>query len=191
MVDNLLLHNEFKNLLLSPEELALIISGYQKKHIKKGEFIINSGTVVNHYYFVDSGFLRSFILDVNGNEVTTNFYSKTEMILEETSFFLRTPAREYIQAVEDCVLWSKNFDTFQEHFNALEKYRDWGRAHLSKNFFAFKQRSLSMITETATDRYKSLLEHNPEVIKKASLKHIASYLGITDTSLSRIRKEIN
>jgi CRP-like cAMP-binding protein len=191
MIDNLVLLHEFKNLLFSSEELELIISGYQKKHIKKGEFIVNKGVVVNHYYLVDSGFLRSFVIDINGNEITTNFYSKTNMILEETSFFLRTPAKEYIQAVEDCVLWSKNFDTFQENFNASEKYRDWGRAHLSKNFFAFKQRSISMITETATDRYKNLLEHNPQVIKKASLKHIASFLGITDTSLSRIRKEIS
>ena len=71
-----------------------------------------------------------------------------------------------------------------------EKYREWGRAHLAKNFFEFKQRSLSMITETATDRYKNLVEINPEIVKKASLKHIASFLGITATSLSRIRKSI-
>ena len=190
MIDNLRLINEFKDLQLSREELEFIVSGYQKINIKKGELIINAHSVVNHYYLVESGFLRSFVIDVDGNEVTTNFYTNESMILEETSFFLKTPTKEYIQAIEDTVLWSKDYNTFQEHFNTSEKYREWGRAHLSKNFFEFKQRSLSMITDSAKDRYINLLENHSEIIKKASLKHIASFLGITDTSLSRIRKEI-
>lgn len=190
MNTNSMLNNEFKECFFSSEELELILSGYQKKSIKKGDFIVKPGTIVNHYYLVDSGFLRSYVIDIKGNEVSINFYSNTNLILEETSFFLKTPAKEYIQAIEDCVLWSKDFNTFQEHFNVSEKYREWGRAHLAKNFFEFKQRSLSMITETATDRYKNLVEINPEIVKKASLKHIASFLGITATSLSRIRKSI-
>ncbi len=191
MIDNAMLNNQFKEYFFSPQELKLILSGYQRININKGDIIEKPGAIVNHYYLVDSGFLRSFVIDLAGNEVTTNFYSNADIILEETSFFLRTATKEYIQAVENCVLWSKDFDTFQEHFNASEKYRDWGRAHLSKNFFTFKQRSLSMITQTATHRYKNLLANNPEIIKKASLKHIASFLGITDTSLSRIRKEVS
>ncbi|WP_272148600.1 Crp/Fnr family transcriptional regulator [Tenacibaculum aiptasiae] len=184
------LTHEFKDLLLSKEEQQVIFSGYQLIKVKKGDFLINSGKIVNHYYLVEKGFLRSFVIDVKGNEVTTNFYGKGAIILEETSFFLRTPTKEYIQVMEDAELWTKDFDTFQEHFNFSEKYREWGRAHLSKNFFEFKQRSLAMITETAKERYQDLVENSPEIIQKASLKHIASFLGITDTSLSRIRKEI-
>ena len=190
MNHNSMLNNEFKDWFVSSEELELILSGYKKITINKGDFIVKPGTLVKHYYLVDSGFLRSYVIDIKGNEVTINFYASASLILEETSFFLKTPAKEYIQAIEECVLWSKDFNTFQEHFNLSEKYREWGRAHLAKNFFALKQRSLSMITETATDRYKNLLTNNPEIIKKASLKHIASFLGITDTSLSRIRKRI-
>lgn len=84
----------------------------------------------------------------------------------------------------------KDFETFNAHFNQFEYYRDWGRAHLVTNFFALKQRTLSMITDQASDRYQELLETRPEIFQKASLKHIASFLGITDTSLSRIRKEM-
>ncbi len=190
MKNNSVLIGEFKELLLSSEELELILSGYKTVSFKKGEYLIKQGAIVNNYYLVEKGFLRSFVIDVNGNEVTTNFYLEGSMILEETSFFLRTPTKEYIQVVEDCELWVKDFDTFQEHFNTSEKYREWGRAHLAQNFFAFREHSLTMITETATNRYKTLLDNRPEIIKKASLKHIASFLGITDTSLSRIRKEL-
>ena len=190
MEETTVLTNEFKDILLSKEEQQVIFSGYQKINVKKREFLITSGKIVNHYYIVEKGFLRSFVIDVKGNEVTTNFYSQGSIILEETSFFLRIPTKEYIQVMEDTELWIKDFDTFQEHFNFSEKYREWGRAHLSKNFFEFKQRSLGMITESATERYQDLVEDYPEIIQKASLKHIASFLGITDTSLSRIRKEL-
>lgn len=190
MESNSVLIDEFKELFLCTDELQLILSGYKKVDFKKGDFILKKGSVVNNYYLVEKGFLRSFVIDTDGNEVTTNFYLEGSMILEETSFFLRTPTKEYIQVVEDCELWLKDFDTFQEHFNQSEKYREWGRAHLAQNFFKFKEHSLAMITESATNRYKNLLKSRPEIIKKASLKHIASFLGITDTSLSRIRKGI-
>ncbi|CAL2101817.1 cAMP-binding proteins - catabolite gene activator and regulatory subunit of cAMP-dependent protein kinases [Tenacibaculum sp. 190130A14a] len=184
------LYKEFKDLLLSEEEQRLIFSGYEKIVVKKGELLLKKGAIVNNYYLVEKGFLRSFVLDIEGNQVTTSFYTEGNIVLEETSFFLRTATQESIEVLEDSVLWSKNFVIFQEHFNTSEKYREWGRAHLTKNFFEFKQRSLSMITKTAKERYLDLLENRPEVLQKANLKDIASYLGITDTSLSRIRKEI-
>lgn len=184
------LYKEFKELLLSEEEQKLILSGYKKILVEKGELLIKKEAIVNNYYLIESGFLRSFVFDTEANEVTTNFYAKGDVVLEETSFFLRQPTKENIEALESTVLWSKNFDVFQEHFNFSEKYREWGRAHLAKSFFEFKQRSLAMITETAKNRYLSMLENKPEILQKANLKHIASYLGITDTSLSRIRKEI-
>lgn len=134
--------------------------------------------------------MRAFAIDIDGNEVTTNFFNSGELILEESSFFLRIPTRENIQANENCVLWRKDFNTFQEDFNSIEKYREWGRGHLVKNFLALKQRNLAQITETAKERYEDLVNNSPIIIQKASMKDIASYLGITDTSLSRIRKEL-
>ncbi|MFK8060803.1 MAG: Crp/Fnr family transcriptional regulator [Polaribacter sp.] len=190
MDDQKILIDDLKDAFLSDKELETILSGYQKVLIKKNEYILKQDKVCDAYYFVSEGFLRSYAIDYNGNEVTTNFFSKTDLILEETSFFLRIPSKENIQAIEDCVLWKKNFDVFDIHFNSFDKYREWGRAHLVKNFFALKQRSLSMITETAKERYKNLLYEHPNIVQQASLKHIASYLGVTDTSLSRIRKEI-
>ena len=71
-----------------------------------------------------------------------------------------------------------------------EAYRDWGRTYLVRNFFALKERTLSMITDSASERYKELINNRPGIFQKTSLKHIASFLGITDSSLSRIRKEV-
>ena len=71
----------------------------------------------------------------------------------------------------------------------MPEFRDFGRSILVKGFSSLKVRMLSMITETAEQRYDTLLKTNPEIFQHAALKHIATYLGITDTSLSRIRKE--
>lgn len=182
--------NELSCLNLSKEDLTTLIEGYKKVELKKGDYLVKAGGIVEGYYLVIEGFFRSYVIDYEGNEVTTNFYGKDELILEESSFFMQVPTKEYIQATEDCQLWMKDFETFNDHFNQFEQYRDWGRAHLVRNFFALKQRTLSMITDHASDRYKELLENRPEIFQKASLKHIASFLGVTDTSLSRIRKEM-
>lgn len=188
MDDEKILHQELGNIGLHQEDFENLIKGYQKIAIKKGEFLIKSGSIVKAYYFVISGFLRSYVIDFNGNEVTTNFYQKDDLVLEETSFFMQIPTKEYIQATEDCVLWIKDLETFNEHFKLYEAYREWGRSHLVSNFFTLKQRTLSVITDKASDRYLELITTRPVIFQKISLKHIASFLGITDSSLSRIRK---
>jgi len=78
----------------------------------------------------------------------------------------------------------------QTLFHNIPEFREFGRMILVKGFIAFKQRALSLINETAEQRLENLIKVRPEIFQKAPLKNIASYLGITDTSLSRIRREI-
>jgi CRP-like cAMP-binding protein len=89
--------------------------------------------------------------------------------------------------VEGC---SITFEQLNHLFHSLPEFREFGRRILVRGYAALKARMLSMITDTAEERYEKLLQSNPEVFQHAALKHIASYLGITDTSLSRIRKEL-
>lgn len=72
----------------------------------------------------------------------------------------------------------------------IEAFREVGRTRLINNYFELKNHSISVIADQAKERYLNLLEEKPSIIKNVPLKHIATYLGITDTSLSRIRKEI-
>ncbi|WP_226990068.1 Crp/Fnr family transcriptional regulator [Cellulophaga baltica] len=104
---------------------------------------------------------------------------------------MRNPTRENIQALTDCVCWQLDFDTFQKLFHSIESFREQGRTTLVKSYFNLKSHNISMIADQAKERYENLLKENPLIIQNVSLKHIATYLGITDTSLSRIRKEIS
>lgn len=177
--------------LISLEVASQIANHFESKLVVRNQKILEEGTVSDEYLFLEKGFMRSFAHDTEGNEVTTNFYSPGDVIFEVASFFNRTKSKENIQALTDCVGWYITYEQLNNLFHALPEFREFGRSILVKGFSELKTRMLSMITETAEERYISLLKTNPEIFQQASLKNIASFLGITDTSLSRIRKELS
>jgi len=166
-----------------------IVDQFQQKTILKNQFHLNAGRVCDEYLFLESGFLRAFAYDVDANEVTTGFYTPGQIVFEVSSFFTRSRSKENIQALTDCEGWFISFEQLNELFHSLPEFREFGRSVLVQGFAGLKNRMLSTITETAEERYAHLLQTNPEIFQHAPLKTIASYLGITDTSLSRIRKD--
>lgn len=175
--------------LVSQKNAEEIAGTFIPKEIGKNEFLSKEGRICNEYFFLENGFMRAFAHDTQGNDVTTNFYSSNQVVFEITSFFNRTISKENTQAIVDCSGWYITYEQLNNLFHSLPEFREFGRAILVKGFSSLKIRMLSMITETAEQRYNAMLKTNPEIFKHAALKHIASYLGITDTSLSRIRKE--
>jgi CRP-like cAMP-binding protein len=171
-------------------EVDTVISSFTRIEFKKGDFLLKAGQIANEYFCLESGLIRAFVYNYQGDDITTNFFGENDIVVEASSLFQRIPTKENIQALTDCVCWRIDFSTFQQHFHQIEGFREWGRGYLSQSSFHYKQRSISMIADSATDRYLSLLKEQPQVLQFAPLKHIATYLGVTDTSLSRIRKEI-
>jgi CRP/FNR family transcriptional regulator, anaerobic regulatory protein len=171
-------------------EISTIVSAHDKVRIKKGEYLLKEGEVAHEYYCLEDGLIRAFAVSNEGKEVTTGFFSPNEIVIEVASLFLRTPTKENIQALTDCTCWKIGLDKFQQLFESVDGFSEWGRAWMSGVLFSTKQRSLLMITDSATERYLTLQKEHPEIIRQVPLKYIASYLGVTDTSLSRIRKEL-
>ncbi|HET6538837.1 MAG TPA: Crp/Fnr family transcriptional regulator [Chryseolinea sp.] len=189
MASQQLIHFFRSSNLVSLKAAEEIAETFSPKSVKKSEFLFKEGRVCNDYYFLESGFIRAFAYNTEGNDVTTNFYSSNQVVFEVASFFNRTPLKENYQALVDCEGWFITYEQLNKLFHSMQEFRDFGRSILVKGFSALKIRMLAMITETAEQRYDALLKSNPEIFKHAALKYIASYLGITDTSLSRIRKE--
>jgi CRP-like cAMP-binding protein len=157
----------------------------------KNEYFLRDGQASNEYMFIAQGFMRAFAVNTDGNDVTTNFYSSNQVVFEVSSFFNRTRSRENIQCLSDTHGHVLTFEELNSLFHSLPAFREFGRLILVRGFSQLKLRMLSMITESAEQRYLSLLESNPQIFQVAPLKQVASYLGITDTSLSRIRKELS
>ncbi len=168
-----------------------IADQFKSKEIIKNHFQLTSGKICDEYLFLEKGYMRSFAHDIDGNEVTTGFYLPGHIVFEVSSFFNRTRSKENIQALTDCEGWFITFEQLNNLFHSLPEFREFGRSILVKGFAELKTRMLSAITETAEERYEHLLKNSPEIFQHTSLKNIASYLGITDTSLSRIRKELS
>jgi len=167
-----------------------IIAAYQLRHFKKNDFLLKEDDIAKVYYFVESGYFRSFATDQNGQDVSTGFFRRKDVAIDWPSFLLRKPSLENIQALSDGACWELDFDGFQKLFHEFEAFRNAGRTRLVSTYFELKRKSVSTITDSAKDRYLKLLSEKPDLLQHVSLKHIASYLGITDTSLSRIRKEV-
>jgi CRP-like cAMP-binding protein len=175
---------------ISEETAIAIANNFESIHFNKNEFVLKSGNVCTNYIFLESGFMRSFAIDPNGNEVTTNFYSGKQIVIDVASYFQQIPSKENIQALTDCKCWYGKIEEFKVLYHMIPEFREFGRTILAKGYVELKERTLSIINQTAEERYLVLIKNNPEIFQNAPLKHIASYLGITDTSLSRIRKEI-
>ena len=180
-----------ENIIPIPREKVEEIAGhFQGMEIRKNDFFIKQGRVCDTYLFLEHGFIRSYTFDLEGNEVTTEFYSNNQIVFEVGSFFQKSLSKENYQALEDSSGWYIDFNQLQMMFHSIPEFREFGRMILVKGFISFKQRALSLINESAEHRYETLINARPEIFKRAPLKYIASYLGITDTSLSRIRREL-
>lgn len=186
-----LLSKVYAHPLISVNELEKIINAHQKVSYRKGEHILKKGEVSNSYLILESGLMRSFAFDYKGDDITTDFFSDHEIVIEVLSLFQRTPAQENIQALTDCECWKIEYDVFQELYHSIAGFSEWGRLWMTARLFHFKQRSVEMVTISAKDRYLQLIREKPQIVLQSPLKYTASYLGITDTSLSRIRKEIS
>lgn len=177
--------------LVSLSTAQEIAGHFSHQQLVKGAFLLKAGQIPDAYFFLDRGFVRAFAEDTHGNEVTTAFYSPGEMIFEVASFFNRTRSRENIQTLTDCEGWFITYQQLNALFHGLPEFREFGRWVLASGFASLKGRMLSTITETAEERYAELLRAKPEIFQHAPLKYIATYLGITDTSLSRIRANLS
>jgi len=177
--------------LLKKEDYEKICKAHTKVEFQQGSMLLEIGKIAKEFYIIEKGLFRSFLYDYNGSETTTEFYCPDEILIESLSLFQRMPSKENFQAIADSVVWKIEYETFQELLQNIEGFREWGRTWATSQIFILKQRSINVLTINATDRYLNLIKERPQIIKQSPLKYIASYLGITDTSLSRIRKEIS
>ncbi|SHG04567.1 Crp/Fnr family transcriptional regulator [Pedobacter caeni] len=190
MFETHFLHSIFNPKDFNKEELDQIISMFKRLEFRKNEYLLKEGRVADRYWFLQNGFLRSFVTDIRGKDTSTNFYCPGDIAIEWSSLFLKSSTRENIQALTDSVCWEIDLDSFKTLFHGIESFREQGRLTLAGSYFALKNHSIAMIADDARVRYLRLLKEKPLVIQNVPLKYIATYLGITDTSLSRIRKDI-
>lgn len=180
----------YRHSLFTSADMQEIISLHKEITVTKNDHLLKERKISDAYYLVEKGSIRFYVHDYNGDEITTQFICENEIANEVSSLFQRIPSVQNIQAVTDAVVWKIDFNDFQHLYHTMESVREWGRKWMSAQLFQSQQRSIEIITHSASSRYLHLMAHRLHIVQQAPLKQIASYLGIADTSLSRIRKEI-
>jgi CRP-like cAMP-binding protein len=175
---------------MSPEKAAQISEYFTPRLFEKNDHFFREGKVCSTSFFIEEGLLRSYVVDLEGEEVTIKLFGKNIFANDFLSFFKRIPSKENFQALTNCKTWAINYDDLQRCFHTMPEFREFGRMMLINNYARLQDRMLGMIQLTAEQRYVHLIDSQPDIFQHAPLKMIASYLGITDTSLSRIRKEL-
>jgi CRP-like cAMP-binding protein len=172
------------------ETIMNIVDHFEERRFSKNEFFLKVGQVCDFLYLAE-GLMRAYTFDLKGNEVTTNLFGRNRQVYDHASFFLQTTSEENIQAVTDCLGYSITFDNMNTLFHSVPEFREYGRGMLVKQLVSYKKRTLAMINKPAEQRYGDLIRDDEEIFQFVQLKHIASYLGVTNSSPSRIRREFS
>lgn len=171
---------------LNKQQIGLITNKAKEIELVKGEYFVEAGKVLTQVGFIIDGILRICYYNNKGEEITKIFIEEGHLLYN----LRNVPSTEYIQAATDCKLlvfsnadWKEISDTIMDWENIIQK--------ITNKLLAQKLERVSpLISQDATTRYLEFIEKYPTLVNRIPLAHIASYLGITQQSLSRIRKNI-
>lgn len=183
---------KLKNCILSQvaiekKSIEAILSAFEPVELKKGEFFLKSGKICRKMAFIDTGYLRMYDI-VDGKEITLWIGSDSRFITSLSSFIFQTSNHWNIQAITDCKLYVINRENHFKLNKAEPKWLEFDNLLLANSFALLEKSMFSQLHTTAKQRYDNLLKEEPQLFKYVPLQYIASMLGITPESLSRLRK---
>jgi len=190
-IENSIILEIFKGISFSKKEMNLIESKLKKLKLNKGTTILKAGDKVNSQYYVYNGCLRTYFIDKSGKEHTLQFAINDWWISDYTAFFTASKAIMYIETIQDATLYEISKKSMEELFIEIPQLETFFRKKMERAFASFQKRILASLAQSAKERYVSFISTYPKIEQTVKNYHIASYLGITTESLSRIRKEIS
>lgn len=184
---DLILKNISRFITLTPEEEQYFTSLLKLKKLKKKQYLLQEGDVVRYDYFVNKGCLKTYSIDEKGQEHVVQFSIEDWWTGDMYSFLTQTPARYTIDAIEDTELLCLERNALEELYIKVPKFERFFRHLLQNAFISLQERIIANLSQPADERYCNFITKYPAMEKRLPLKQIASYLGITPESLSRIR----
>ena len=159
---------------------------FEKLILPKNDHLVREGKICRHLYFLQQGALRGYY-NLEGKEITHWFAFAEDFVTSFHSFITLQPSVENIQLLEGSVLWAITKDNLTRLLNEYHEIERLVRIAYEKYYLRLEERFVNAQFKTATERYQDLLHQTPHILEKAPLGAIASYLGISQETLSRIR----
>jgi len=177
-----------KRIDLTEEEFVRSLEYFHPRRLKRHQFLLQEGDVCKHVAFVVSGCLRCYSVDSEGEEHIVQFAIEDWWISDPYSMLTGEPSQYSIDALEDSELLLLEKDSEQRLLRDIPKFERMFRLLLENRFVANQRRITSVLSASAEERYLNFLKMYPAIASRVPQVHIASYLGITPQSLSRIRR---
>jgi CRP-like cAMP-binding protein len=175
---------------LTDEEFSICTKFFISKKLKKHQFLLNEGDVCKYLGFVNSGCLRQYSIDNKGTEHIIQFAIEDWWVSDSHSFLSGLPATYNIDALQDSEVLLLERSAREELLDSCPKMERFFRLLIEANHVATQQRIADSLGASAEERYLKFIKTYPKLFEQVPQNHIASYLGITPQSLSRIRKEL-
>ena len=174
---------------LSKDAQHALHNCFEKLVLPKNEILVREGKVCRHLYFLEQGALRGYYL-LDGKEITHWFGFENDFVTSFHSFITEERSVENIQLLEGSVLWSITKEKLTSLFNQYHEIERLVRIAYEKYYIRLEERFVNAQFKTAAELYESLLLRTPHILERVPLGMIASYLGISQETLSRIRSRL-
>ena len=184
--------NEFKTYLnelqpLAKDEMEAFLSLFSVKQLKKNEYLAIEGEYSTRLAFIKEGVMRAFYRNNDGNEYNKTFFTDNNFVGAYSSLVSGQKNLINIQCLTDCTVQMADFSKITALYNSYPKIERLARKLAETKFAIKEKREIELVTLEATERYKIFRKEHPNLENLIPQYHIASYLGITPTQLSRIR----
>lgn len=171
---------------LSDSSIELLASHFSSCSFPKRHTLVREGSFCRMAYFIEKGITRSYWL-VDGKEVTTWFSTEGDITFSMNEFYYGKPSDEFVETLEDVLLYSIPLKTLGELYETNIEIANWGRVIHQEGYKQIHRIHKERLTLSAKERYERMLNEFPDIFNRVNLGYIASYLGITLPTLSKIR----
>jgi CRP-like cAMP-binding protein len=180
-----------RRISITKQEQESIKHFFIPKKIRKRQYVLNAGDVAQYTYFVEKGLLRSFSIDDNAHEHVVQFASEGWWVTDMCSFLTGDDAVYNIEAIEDSELLLLTKQAQEEMLEKEPKMEKYFRELMQNSIIALQRRIVGTLSLSAEEKYKRMMDVYPDILQRAPQQHIASFLGITPETLSRVRKQVS
>ncbi|MEM9824251.1 MAG: Crp/Fnr family transcriptional regulator [Bacteroidota bacterium] len=174
---------------LTEEDLSYALQFYKEKRVAKGDFLLQTGQMVNHFYYLEQGCICYYLLK-DGSEKVMEFFTEDDMFTDLYAYIEEIPANAFLRAEEDCRLFYISKQDVTRSFDHSHPLERSGRLSMQDAFVKAFRRITHLNNLSNEERYLRLLEKRPELFQRVPQYLIASYLGLSPVGLSKIRKRL-
>lgn len=180
----------FKLNLLNANEIEYSLSLFEELKLKRDHYFIIEEEICDKVAFIASGGVRAFSTNPDGNENITCFKFENQFVTSYESLALQQHSKKNIQAIENCHLLVIGFNKLNQLTEAVPSWEFISKMIMEQEFMNKEDYLLNLNNKSAKEKYLHVITQSPEIVKRVQTSHLASYLGITPRTLTRVKREI-